>query len=85
MVYRLLVPVPEAIQFTVRDTGCGIEGDRIEAMFERFSQVAQDRRGLGLGLYIARSIVEAHGGTIWAESQVGTGSTFHFTLPRATT
>lgn len=77
-----LIPIPNAIQFTVRDTGCGIENDQIEAMFERFSQAAQDRRGLGLGLYIARSIVEAHGGTIWASSQVGAGSVFHFTIPR---
>jgi signal transduction histidine kinase len=78
-----LTPVPDAIQFTVRDTGCGIANDRIEAMFERFSQASQDRRGLGLGLYIARCIVAAHGGAIWAESELGAGSAFHFTLPRA--
>ena len=77
-----LARVADAIQFTVRDTGCGIASERIEAMFERFSQAAQDRRGLGLGLYIARSIVEAHGGAIWGESTLGTGSAFHFTLPR---
>jgi signal transduction histidine kinase len=79
-----LTPVADALQFTVRDTGCGIEADQIEAMFERFSQAAQDRRGLGLGLYIARSIVEGHGGAIWAESHIGTGSEFHFTLPHPT-
>jgi signal transduction histidine kinase len=79
-----LTPIADAILFTVRDSGCGIAGDQIEAMFERFSQAAQDRRGLGLGLYIARCIVEAHGGAIWAESQLGTGSAFHFTLPRTT-
>ena len=48
----------------------------------RFSRLGQDdRRGLGLGLYIARCIVDAHGGKIWAESELGCGSTFHFTLP----
>ena len=79
-----LTSVPAAIQFTVRDSGCGIVSGQIEAMFERFAQAAQDRRGLGLGLYIARCIVEAHGGSIWAESELGAGSSFHFTLPHPT-
>jgi signal transduction histidine kinase len=79
-----LIPMTDAIHFTVRDSGCGIASDKIEAMFERFSQAAQDRRGRGLGLYIARCIVEAHGGAIWAESQLGAGSAFHVTLPRTT-
>jgi signal transduction histidine kinase len=78
-----LTPTADGIQFTVRDTGCGIASDPIDAIFGRFSQAAQtDRRGLGLGLYISRCIVDAHGGTIWAESELGQGSTFHFTLPR---
>jgi signal transduction histidine kinase len=78
-----LAAADDGLQFTVRDTGCGIAGDKIEVMFERFSQAAHDRRGLGLGLYIARCIVEAHGGRIWAESELGAGSAFHFTLPRS--
>lgn len=76
-------PIATGVQITVSDSGCGIEPDKIEAMFERFSQATEhDRRGLGLGLYISRCIVEAHGGKIWAESEPGTGSSFHFTLGR---
>ncbi len=72
------------IRLSVRDTGPGIPESQREAVFERFWQVgANDRRGLGLGLYIAKSIIEAQGGKIWAESKVGEGSTFHFTLPAA--
>jgi signal transduction histidine kinase len=56
----------------------------LESIFERFWQVGKnDRRGLGLGLYISRCIVEAHGGTIKAESTLGEGSRFTFTLPAA--
>jgi len=71
---------------SVRDTGIGIpEGER-ERIFERFYQVANSLRreqgGLGLGLSIAKGMVELHGGHIWAESQVGHGSTFSFTLPQ---
>lgn len=69
------------VRFVVADTGEGIPGDRLEKIFERFYQTHRnDQRGLGLGLYIARSIVEAHGGKLWAESTLGRGSTFSFTL-----
>jgi signal transduction histidine kinase len=72
------------VRFSVADTGAGIAGDHLEAIFERFWQVRQgDRRGLGLGLFISKSIVEAHGGRIWAASESGKGSTFFFTLPGA--
>jgi signal transduction histidine kinase len=70
-------------RFSVIDTGPGIPADLLEAVFERFWQAgADDRRGLGLGLYIAKGIVEAHGGRIWVQSLPGEGSAFHFTLPR---
>lgn len=70
------------IRFSIRDSGSGIPGDMLEAVFERFWQLGKnDRRGLGLGLYISKCIVEAHGGRIWAESTLGAGSTFWFTLP----
>ncbi|MBC7545099.1 MAG: HAMP domain-containing histidine kinase [Candidatus Sericytochromatia bacterium] len=65
----------------VSDTGIGIPEDSLETVFERFRQVSRDARGLGLGLHIAKSIVVAHGGKMWAESQVAAGSTIHFTLP----
>jgi signal transduction histidine kinase len=70
------------IRFSVSDTGSGIPPDLLEPIFERFWQVGKnDRRGLGLGLYISKCIVEAHGGKIWAESSPGEGSTFYLTLP----
>ena len=67
---------------SVADTGVGIPDSELTAIFERFRQLDRsDRTGLGLGLYISRWIVEAHGGRIWAESQVGAGTTFHISLP----
>lgn len=72
--------------FSVADTGRGIPADRLESIFERFRQVdasdARETGGTGLGLPIARGIVEQHGGRMWAESQAG-GSTFRFTLALA--
>jgi signal transduction histidine kinase len=68
----------------VSDNGPGIPRNMLELIFERFWQAGKDdRRGLGLGLYISRCIVEAHGGTIWAESTMGEGSRLCFTLPTA--
>jgi signal transduction histidine kinase len=67
---------------SVSDTGIGIPASDLTAIFERFRQLnPSGHSGLGLGLYISQWIVEAHGGRIWAESQVGVGTTFHFTLP----
>lgn len=76
--------IGDEIRFTVRDSGVGIPADKLEAIFGRFVQgTKNDRRGVGLGLYISRCIVQGHGGRIWVESKLGQGSAFHFTLPAA--
>ena len=71
----------------VRDTGTGIPADELPRLFERFYKADRARRsgGTGLGLAIAKHIVIAHGGTIWAESELGAGSTFAFSLPAPAT
>jgi signal transduction histidine kinase len=75
-------PTADSVRLSVRDNGVGIPAHLTEAIFERFSQVAEhDRRGLGLGLYISRCLVEAQGGRMWAESQSGKGSTIHVAMP----
>jgi signal transduction histidine kinase len=67
---------------SVADSGPGIPEADLDRLFEKFWQRRRsDRRGVGLGLTIARGIVEGHGGRIWAESHPGFGSTFYFTLP----
>jgi len=77
-------PIDGGVKFGVTDNGPGIPPDQVPHIFGRFWQaMPSDRRGIGLGLAIAKGIVEAHGGMIWVESQVGTGSTFYFTLPSA--
>jgi len=74
----------DEVQIAVADTGVGIAADKLERIFEGYAQLSpSDRRGLGLGLYIARSLVEAQRGRIWATSVPGAGSEFTFTLPRA--
>jgi two-component system sensor histidine kinase KdpD len=76
----------EEVQVSVSDQGLGIEPEHLKHVFDRFYQVdsASTRQvgGSGLGLSICKAIIEAHHGQIWAESQVGVGSVFHFTLPR---
>jgi PAS domain S-box-containing protein len=72
------------VMVAVADTGPGIPREQLPHVFARFWQGGRaDRRGLGLGLPIAKGIVEAHGGRIWVESKPGAGSTFYFTLPAA--
>ena len=75
-------PEGKEVQVSVSDTGEGIAPEKIKTIFERFSQIHdQDRRGIGLGLYIAKMMVEEHPGRLWVESKLGEGSTFHFILP----
>ncbi|MBI2864290.1 MAG: PAS domain S-box protein [Chloroflexi bacterium] len=72
---------------SVRDQGPGIAKADQSRLFERYYRTARARQGaqgLGLGLYICRGLVEAHGGRIWVDSQEGMGSTFHFSLPLKT-
>jgi signal transduction histidine kinase len=72
------------VVFLVSDTGPGIAPHLLGSLFQPFWQARpDDLRGLGLGLSIAREVIAAHGGRIWAESQLGIGSTFFFSLPLA--
>jgi PAS domain S-box-containing protein len=74
----------DAVRFSVSDTGPGIPEDQLPHLFTRYWQAdPSDRRGAGLGLSIAYGIVQAHGGRIWAVSERGKGSTFHFRIPLA--
>ncbi len=75
-------PAPLGVCFSVSDTGCGIPEEQLAHVFERHWRARPVARGsTGLGLYIAKGIVETHGGRIWVHSEVAVGSTFSFTLP----
>jgi signal transduction histidine kinase len=71
------------VEIAVADTGSGIAPDELEPIFEEFKQARDGKQaeGTGLGLPLSRKLVELHGGRLWAESVVGNGSTFRFTLP----
>src|SRR5262249_35684223 len=72
-------------RFQVSDTGIGIPAERIDGLFNEFQQadatIARDFGGTGLGLSITKRFVEMHGGRVWAESVVGEGSSFFFSIP----
>jgi signal transduction histidine kinase len=73
----------EFVRFAVADTGTGLTDEHLSHVFDRYWQAKKEGRlGIGLGLSIAKGIVEAHSGTIGAESVWGKGTTFYFTLPR---
>jgi PAS domain S-box-containing protein len=71
----------DEIVVSITDTGRGIPEDRLPYLFDAFYRVSRDTKGSGLGLFIAKTIIEAHGGRIWVESVNDKGSTFSFTLP----
>jgi two-component system, NtrC family, sensor histidine kinase KinB len=74
--------IKDGVQFFVRDNGRGIEAERLPALFGRFSSGSD--QGTGLGLALARRLIESMGGQISVESKLGSGTTFSFTLPFAT-
>jgi signal transduction histidine kinase len=76
-------PQGRELLFWVADTGCGISPENLRHLFDRFWQARKADRGggMGLGLTIAKGIIEAHEGRLWVESTVGHGSTFFFTAP----
>src|SRR5699024_2656786 len=78
--------VSNYLQITVQDTGIGMDQDMLESIFERFYQkndIIQPslNKNTGLGLSIAKEIIHYHDGTMWAESEYGAGSRFHYLLP----
>jgi two-component system phosphate regulon sensor histidine kinase PhoR len=75
-----------SVLVSVADSGIGISADDLPHVFERFYKADRSRssEGTGLGLAIAKHTVHAHKGEVWAESEEGKGSTFHFTIPIAT-
>ena len=71
--------IKEFVQFTVRDTGCGIEAERLSTIFDRFNAFSES--GTGMGLALVRRLVESLGGQIAVESRLGNGTSFRFALP----
>jgi two-component system phosphate regulon sensor histidine kinase PhoR len=76
---------PDTVEFAVSDQGMGIPPEHLSKMGERFHRVDnRDTRtigGTGIGLFLVKHLVEIHGGKMWIDSEVGKGSTFHFSLP----
>jgi len=79
---------PKEVRFSIKDSGIGIPEEDLPRIFERFYRVdkgrSQEIGGTGLGLSIVKHIVHAYGGRVWADTQMGAGSTFYFTLPTET-
>jgi signal transduction histidine kinase len=73
----------DVVRFSVFDEGPGIPAEHVARIFDRFWQAKRRGEGAGLGLAIAKGIVEAHGGHIWVDNEPGQGARFHFTLTAA--
>jgi signal transduction histidine kinase len=75
------LPQDVEVQISVSDTGVGLPADKADHIFDAFFTTKPE--GSGMGLAISRSIIESHGGRVWASASSGKGATFHFTLPLA--
>jgi signal transduction histidine kinase len=85
MVHLSVQEEGEQVHIQIKDNGPGIAEEHLGSLFKRFFRVPgrdTNIRGTGLGLFICRQIVKAHGGEIWAESQMGEGTAFHIRLPK---
>jgi signal transduction histidine kinase len=78
---RFRLPRPNSVEVSVSDSGSGIAPEHHQEIFEDFVRVDRNTSGMGLGLAIAKRLVQAHRGKIWVESESKKGSTFHFLLP----
>ncbi len=77
---------PVLVRITIQDNGQGIHPEDIHAIFKRFyrSRYSKDRQGIGIGLSLAKSIIDKHGGSIMVESELGKGTAFHIVFPKLT-
>ncbi|MDB5279255.1 MAG: domain S-box protein [Ferruginibacter sp.] len=83
-VFILVEQEMDVIKVSVKDTGIGIAQQSVDKIFEKYHRVEENAvqfQGLGVGLYISYEIIQRHNGKLWAESELGKGSTFYFTLP----
>ncbi len=78
---------PEVVHCAVSDTGIGMSAEDLRNLFRPYwrsdNPEAKEQPGTGLGMSLTRGLIEAHGGRIWVESELGVGTTFHFTIPVA--
>jgi signal transduction histidine kinase len=79
LLIRSFAQQPDGITVAIEDQGIGVSAENMARLFEPFFTTRS--QGIGMGLAISRSIIEAHGGRLWAESTVNQGSIFQFTLP----
>ena len=82
-VHARLAELPDRLELAIEDTGVGIPADALPWIFEPYRQAHGPRKGIGLGLAVVKGLVEAHGGTVGVRSELGTGSCFTVTIPKA--